>query len=583
MPLVLLHFLNTSPLIISYLSTTKKVYAVLTSEPSRLGANSNLQSGKGRTALFEAVLRIRANSSWKDLDKSVEIIEALLNLAHPGSEVDANVRNPKMSNRSALMIAIINGHPEMACPLIQHPSIDINQQDLGGYTALSLAVLAGLTDIVEEILELDEILVDTTEHRVNQTALMLAAERNHRDIVQKLLRRGAKPNLKNSNGKTAIFRAVDEGSLDVVREMIDPQWGIDIFSLDEDHRTLLHAAAEKGTVETLLLLHEKGLDANCRDSIGMTPLHEACKHGKLEAGQYLLDIGADLSVKDTYGRTPFTVAFQYGHTELMNLCKKEDTDNVADMAQNTETKNLPIWSLVLLRDLKLLTVLISKGATLDINEPGTKNTLLHLAIQENANDLKEGVDRFNILRQLLAVGKMSPDVRDKYGHTPLHFAALEGFMQAAEILLEHKAKLEELDRFGRTPLVIASKFENFDVALALIVVGAKIDKTKVDIDKLLLEAIARRDIKAMEKLLLASADRLAQDDYGRTADLIAKQVGGVELLKILQGARSFVYHPSKVKTSVQVTEVFDEEGLMQTTIIPFRSPALDREEPILCS
>ena len=63
--------------------------------------------------------------------------------------------------------------------------------------------------------------------------------------------------------------------------------------------------------------------------------------------------------------------------------------------------------------------------------------------------------------------------------------------------------------------------------------GAKIDQPKVDIDRLLLESIGRRDIKAMEKLLLASADRIAHDDYGRTADLIARQVGGVELLIIL--------------------------------------------------
>ena len=106
--------------------------------------------------------------------------------------------------------------------------------------------------------------------------------------------------------------------------------------------------------------------------------------------------------------------------------------------------------------------------------------------------------------------------------------------------------------------MIASKFENFAVALTLIDAGAMIDESKVDIDKLLLASIGLRNLKAMEKLLRARADRLAQDDYGRTTDLIARQV---EILKILQGARSFVYPVSKAKTSVEVTEVevFDEE------------------------
>jgi hypothetical protein len=80
--------------------------------------------------------------------------------------------------------------------------------------------------------------------------------------------------------------------------------------------------------------------------------------------------------------------------------------------------------------------------------------------------------------------------------------------------------------------MIATKFQIFDVALALLDVGAKIDQPTVDIDRLLLEAIGRRDIKSMEKLLLASDDRMAHDDYGRTADLIARQVGDVELLMI---------------------------------------------------
>jgi hypothetical protein len=64
---------------------------------------------------------------------------------------------------------------------------------------------------------------------------------------------------------------------------------------------------------------------------------------------------------------------------------------------------------------------------------------------------------------------------------------------------------------------------------------------------------------------------MAHDDYGRTADLIARQVGGVELLMIWEGARSFVHPWSKTKTTVKVTdiEVFNEEHLRQTTIIPF--------------
>lgn len=76
--------------------------------------------------------------------------------------------------------------------MIKHPKINNNKQDSKGYTGLSLADQLGLTEIVEKILEFDEILVDTADQSVKQTALMLAAERNHREIVRFLLRRGTK-------------------------------------------------------------------------------------------------------------------------------------------------------------------------------------------------------------------------------------------------------------------------------------------------------------------------------------------------------------------------------------------------------
>jgi ankyrin repeat protein len=87
---------------------------------------------------------------------------------------------------------------------------------------------------------------------------------------------------------------------------------------------------EQGNVKTLPVLHERGLQANSLDSIGMISLHAGCKCGKFEADRYLLAIGADPSIKGTYRRTPSIAAFQYGQSELMNLCRNEDTNKSGD-------------------------------------------------------------------------------------------------------------------------------------------------------------------------------------------------------------------------------------------------------------
>ena len=167
---------------------------------------------------------------------------------------------------------------------------------------------------------------------------------------------------------------------------------------------------------------------------------------KARGSQYLLKIGAETSIKDTYNRSPFIVAFQYSHTELINLANDEGTNKVDDSAESIKLKDLPLWFWVIMRRLRLLTEAISHGAALDIREPRAKNKLLQLGILPFANDSDRSIDRIKILRQLLRAGKMSPDVRDIYGHSPAHIAVLEDFIQAAEIPVEHKAMLEELDR-----------------------------------------------------------------------------------------------------------------------------------------
>lgn len=175
------------------------------------------------------------------------------------------------------------------------------------------------------------------------------------------------------------------------------------------------------------------------------------------------------SIKDTYNRSPFIVAFQYGHTELKIFSKNEGTNKVEDSAESIKLKDLPLWSWVNMRRLRLLTEAISHGAGLDIRDPGAKDTLLLLGILLIANDSDKSIDRIKILRQLLRARNTFLDVRDMYGHIPARIAALEDFLQATEILVEHKVMLEELDCFGRPTLMIAFNFEISNVALALII------------------------------------------------------------------------------------------------------------------
>ena len=48
-----------------------------------------------------------------------------------------------------------------------------------------------------------------------------------------------------------------------------------------------------------------------------------------------------------------------------------------------------------------------------------------------------------------------PNHGDREGFTPLHFAAQEGSLEAAQVLLDHGADVDRVNRFGNTPLSTA--------------------------------------------------------------------------------------------------------------------------------
>ena len=74
-----------------------------------------------------------------------------------------------------------------------------------------------------------------------------------------------------------------------------------------------------------------------------------------------------------------------------------------------------------------------------------RRSALHYAAL--ANDT-EGV------RELVASGE-DPNATDADGFTPLHFAAQEWSLGAAEVLLEHGALVDAVNLAGNTPLFVA--------------------------------------------------------------------------------------------------------------------------------
>ncbi|XP_069976117.1 ankyrin repeat domain-containing protein 54, partial [Penaeus vannamei] len=82
-----------------------------------------------------------------------------------------------------------------------------------------------------------------------------------------------------------LFRAAEEGDLDVVKELIEDT-GPEVRE-EDTNATLLHAAAANGHVDLVIFLLTL-ISPNTTDNNGQTPVHVAAREGQLPTLEVLL-------------------------------------------------------------------------------------------------------------------------------------------------------------------------------------------------------------------------------------------------------------------------------------------------------
>ncbi|KAH7327406.1 ankyrin repeat-containing domain protein [Rhexocercosporidium sp. MPI-PUGE-AT-0058] len=537
----------------------------------KLGADVNKQSRKGRTPLFEAILRLqkvptspdlcvetetlnRVFNSQRDIEKSEQIVKLLLSFGKGANNINLNIQNPKMLQRTALLASIAYRQTSIALEILNQADLDVNKADIEGTTALCLSACYGMAEVVSRLLQFPSVDLDRVEKGAQRTALLLAARSSpNPQVVDLLLRKGANQNKLDSHGSNPIFRSLQADNDEIFLAFVkNSSLTIDLTSTDKDGRSLMHWAAEAGKSYAIYELHAKGLSVDSRDNLDMTPLHDACRCGERTAVEQLIEFGADRSAKDKLGRIPATIALQYGHTDVENICKIEGE-------AEPNAVDLPAWSLAITRKFDAITRLIALDPfSLNIKEPRTERSALHCLLRWNEKDEEENV-QMKIMRKLIHEGNMPPDEADRYGQTPLHLAAIHGNLEATKLLLDCDVRVDALDVFGLTPLLIAYKNQDLSVATALIEEGATIDDNRMNLEELLFAALKLENETAVRYLIAAGADRMAMDNDGRTADMIAEQSKDKRLVKIMKEARSTrIKAPTKnMSTKFVVSELRD--------------------------
>lgn len=159
-------------------------------------------------------------------------------------------------------------------------------------------------------------------------------------VVKRALEVGCDINAVDDDAKTSLHWACERGHVDVAVLLI--RNGANLFSQSFDGRTALHFAAQNSHAAMVKQLLDFGLSPDSTAFDGRTALHIAVEANNTEIAEVLLDTGADATKKTTSDFNAFHLACQSTTQRMLKflmgftaaserLLSKAITENLSDM------------------------------------------------------------------------------------------------------------------------------------------------------------------------------------------------------------------------------------------------------------
>ncbi|XP_051511845.1 kinase D-interacting substrate of 220 kDa B isoform X7 [Myxocyprinus asiaticus] len=333
-----------------------------------------------------------------------------------------------------------------------------------------------------------------------QTPLMLASEQGSLEIVQELIRRGANVNLDDVDCWSALISAAKEGHVEVVKELLENSAYIE--HRDMGGWTALTWASYKGRIEVAKVLLESEANPNTTgQQYSVYPIIWAAGRGHAEIVKLLLEHGAKVNCSDKYGTTPLIWAARKGHYD----CVMHLLENGADVDQEGANS------------MTALIVAVKGGYTEVVKELLKRNPNVNMTDKDGNTALmiaaKEGYTE--IVQDLLDAGTYV-NIPDRSGDTVLIGAVRGGHVEIVRALLHKYADIDIRGQENKTALYWAVEKGNATMVRDILQCNPDTETTTKDSETPLIKATKMRNIEIVELLLDKGAKVSAVDKKGDT-------------------------------------------------------------------
>lgn len=203
-----------------------------------------------------------------------------------------------------------------------------------------------------------------------KTALDLAADGGHVELIRSLVRHGADVSARDSTGASALRGAAPKNQEGAINALVELGANIDVQGGQDDARwTPLHLASDQGSPQAVAALLRRGADVKRLGRNRDSALHLATRRGDTSSVRALLKAGVSLTLRTSCGDTPL--------------------DSAASMGQD-----------------KIVAVLIQRGARVDATDSHGRAALFKACAEA-------------VIDKLVAAGARVDGIVDSDGSTPL--------------------------------------------------------------------------------------------------------------------------------------------------------------------